>query len=70
MGTAIDELYAVLGWKLEGEQNLKKYQAGLKNVENQIDAFVKRVGAFGIALGTVAAGAAAFRANNAERRPG
>lgn len=59
MGMAIDELYAVLGWKVEGEANLKRYQAGLKRVESQIDAFVTRAGAFAVALGTVAAGAAA-----------
>ena len=59
MGTAIDELYAVLGWKVEGEGDLKRYKANLQNLENSIDSFVKRVGTFAIALGTVAAGAAA-----------
>lgn len=45
MGTAIDELYAVLGWKLEGEQNLTRFQKGLDNA-------TKSISVLGVAAGT------------------
>lgn len=41
---AIEELYALLGWKLTGEDNLKRFQSNMKRVEQQLDAFVSRAG--------------------------
>ncbi|TAA61873.1 tape measure protein [Shinella sp. JR1-6] len=53
---AIEELYALLGWKLTGEDNLKRFQSNMKRVEQQLDAFVSRAGTFAVALGTVVGG--------------
>lgn len=56
---AIEELYALLGWKLEGEGDLKKFKSGMKGLEKDLDAFAKRAAKFAISIGTIMAGATA-----------
>lgn len=57
--SAIEELYGVLGWKLEGEADLKRFKSGVQGLEKQLDAFAKRAATFAISIGTIMAGATA-----------
>ena len=42
----IDELVAVLGFKLEGEADRRKFERGLKRAERSVDEFSRNVNAF------------------------
>lgn len=49
----IDELVAALGFKLEGEDNLKRFQEGIDRTQKQLETFASRVADIGrrVALG-------------------
>lgn len=59
----VDELVAILGYRLEGQQNLKKFQGGLDGAEKQAKGTAGRLNAlalrYGGMLGGVFTGAAA-----------
>ncbi|CAH0132778.1 hypothetical protein SRABI05_00088 [Agrobacterium fabrum] len=56
----VEELIGLLGWKLEGEQDLKKFKAGMDDAEGSAKRTSDRVKALGIAAGAVATGAIAI----------
>ena len=39
----VDELIAVLGYKLQGEQNLKRFQSGMDHAATRAQAFSARL---------------------------
>lgn len=55
----VEELIGLLGWKLEGEQDLKKFKSGMDDAEGSAKRTSDRVKALGIAAGAVATGAIA-----------
>lgn len=55
-----DELIGLLGYKIEGEENLKKYQDGLDKTEQGAEASAARMRKIGMAAGAVAAAGVAF----------
>ena len=57
--TIAGELINILGFKLEGEQNLKKFSDGMDNAEKSAERTSTRVRQLGIAAGVVATGAIA-----------
>lgn len=57
--TIAGELVNILGFKLEGEQNLKKFNQGMDDAEVSAKKTSDRVRALGIAAGAVATGAIA-----------
>lgn len=57
--TVAGELVNILGFKLEGEQNLKKFSEGMDNAEVSAKKTSERVRALGIAAGAMATGAIA-----------
>jgi hypothetical protein len=59
----IQELVAVLGWKIEGEDNLKRFQRGM-------DQTSKSLTAFSVAVGTIAAAAITKFADAVSSMPG
>ncbi|RSC36405.1 phage tail tape measure protein [Agrobacterium sp. FDAARGOS_525] len=56
----VEELIGLLGWKLEGEQDLKKFKSGMDDAEVSAKKTSDRVKALGIAAGAVATGAIAL----------
>lgn len=58
--TIAGELVNILGFKLEGEQNLKKFNQGMDDAEVSAKKTSERVKALGIAAGAVATGAIAI----------
>lgn len=60
--TIAGELVNILGFKLEGEQNLKKFNQGMDDAEVSAKKTSDRVRALGIAAGAVATGAIAVGA--------
>lgn len=56
----VEELIGLLGWKLEGEQDLKKFKSGMDDAEGSAKRTSDRVKALGIAAGAVATGAIAI----------
>ncbi|MQB37591.1 phage tail tape measure protein [Agrobacterium tumefaciens] len=57
--TIAGELVNILGFKLEGEENLKKFNQGMDDAEGSAKKTSERVRALGIAAGVVATGAIA-----------
>ena len=55
----VEELIGLLGWKLEGEQDLKKFKSGMDDAEESAKRTSDRVKSLGIAAGVVATGAIA-----------
>lgn len=54
----VDELVAILGYELRGEQNLTRWKAGLKSAETQLSALAAAASRYGKIIGTaVGAGA-------------
>lgn len=64
MSGALEELYGLLGWRITGEENLKRFQSNMKSVEKQLDSVVKKVSTYAIALGTAVATGATFLAKS------
>lgn len=58
--TIAGELVNILGFKLEGEQNLKKFNQGMDDAEVSAKKTSEKVRALGIAAGAVATGAIAI----------
>lgn len=57
----VDELIAILGFKIEGEENVTKFKASLKAVEQRATAVGKAIGAVaGVAIGAGMAGLSYF----------
>lgn len=57
----VDELIAILGFKVEGEENVTKFKASLKSVEQRAAAVGKAIGAVaGVAIGAGMAGLSYF----------
>jgi hypothetical protein len=56
----VEELIGLLGWKREGEQDLKKFKSGMDDAEGSAKRTTDRVKALGIAAGAVATGAIAI----------
>lgn len=56
----VEELIGLLGWRLEGEQDLKKFKSGMDDAEGSAKRTSDRVKALGIAAGAVATGAIAI----------
>lgn len=57
----VDELIAVLGYEVEGEANLKRFNASLKDLEKKAAAVGKAIGVFaGVAIGAGVAGLSFF----------
>ena len=52
----LEELVAVLGWDLRGEEDLKRFQSGMRQAESQLSAFAARASAMVTTIG-VAVGA-------------
>lgn len=53
----IDELVAILGFKIEGEENVKKFKANMDSMEKQASSFGTKVGtAIGLAGGAIITG--------------
>lgn len=56
----LEELVAVLGWDLRGEEDLRRFKAGMRDAEANLSAFVSRASAMVTAIGVaVGAGMAA-----------
>ncbi|MBN9074315.1 MAG: hypothetical protein J0H34_22485 [Rhizobiales bacterium] len=51
----VDSLYAALGFKLENEADLRKFEAGLAGAQNKAIAFAGAVTRIGVAVGAAAA---------------
>jgi TP901 family phage tail tape measure protein len=58
--TIAGELINILGFKLEGEENLRKFNKGMDDAEKSAKTTSERVRNLGIAAGAVAAGAVAI----------
>ena len=57
----VEELIGRLGWDLQGEGDLKRFQSGMKDAERGLDSFIKTAGMFAAAIGAaVGAGMAAL----------
>lgn len=62
----VDELIGILGWKLQGEQNLKKFESGMKHAEtramtlgSRISSLSSKAASFATVAGSLAAAAGA-----------
>ncbi|QIG73258.1 putative tail tape measure protein [Rhizobium phage RHph_N17] len=53
MATVIDELIALLGYKIEGEADLKRFNKGLDSLEKKAYAVGKALGTFAVAAAAV-----------------
>ncbi len=58
--TIAGELINILGFKLEGEENLRKFNKGMDDAEKSAKTTSERVRSLGVAAGVVAAGAVAL----------
>ncbi|MEO1989251.1 MAG: tape measure protein [Martelella sp.] len=56
-GTVIEELVALLGWDLTGEEDLKRFKKGLRDAERGLESFARQASLFAAAAATAFAGA-------------
>lgn len=56
-GTVIEELVALLGWDLTGEEDLKRFNKGLRDAERGLESFARQASLFAAAAATAFAGA-------------
>lgn len=54
MATPVDELFAILGYKLEGEEKLKRFQNSIDETEEKTKASAARMRKLGVAAGAAA----------------
>lgn len=60
----VDELIAVLGFKVEGEENLKRFNDGMERAESRANILVGRMLKFGAVAGTALAAAGGAAVNS------
>ncbi len=53
----VEELIGRLGWDLQGEGDLKRFQSGMKDAERGLESFIKTAGIMAAAVGAATAGA-------------
>ena len=56
-GTVIEELVALLGWELTGEEDLKRFQNGLGKAQRGLENFSRQMSVLAVTAATAFAGA-------------